>query len=149
MCLLCQNSILPAEVLVCSVRGCGSAFHITCAEERLGFSSAKPLKCPQHVRICFCQNLNLFVKNFGFSRFFFLLSIHLKDMAIFIHSITAFPCEFGQGCSFKQGFSFHLFLDRSYKLTFFSVNASVDCFWFFNQSIDNFYEFNNVVMLLN
>lgn len=101
-----------------------------------------------------CKNLLLsklksICEKFGFSRLFPLLSIHLKDMAIFIHSITAFPCEFGQGCSFKQGFSFHLFLDRSYKLTFFSVTASVDCFWVFNQSIDNFYEFNNVVMLLN
>lgn len=48
VCLLCQNSIHPAEVIVCSIRGCGAAFHITCAEEGLVFSSGKPLKCPQH-----------------------------------------------------------------------------------------------------
>ncbi|CAI9098600.1 OLC1v1035276C1 [Oldenlandia corymbosa var. corymbosa] len=47
-CRVCKNSIYPKEGIICSVRDCPEVYHLTCAVERLGFSSSKPFKCPQH-----------------------------------------------------------------------------------------------------
>ncbi|XP_031121879.1 histone-lysine N-methyltransferase ASHR3 isoform X2 [Ipomoea triloba] len=56
-CPVCQNLIFPGEDLSCSVRGCQVVVHQLCAIERLGFSSTKQFKCPQHV--CFaCNKMN-------------------------------------------------------------------------------------------
>ncbi|KAK9274761.1 hypothetical protein L1049_022013 [Liquidambar formosana] len=50
-CLVCHHFINPGEELFCTVRGCQAVYHIICAKERLGFSSLKKFKCPQHA--CF------------------------------------------------------------------------------------------------
>ncbi|KAL3642994.1 hypothetical protein CASFOL_013809 [Castilleja foliolosa] len=55
-CLVCLNTVYPEaeEKIVCSIRGCQSVFHSTCAKENLKFSSSKKFKCPQHA--CFLCN---------------------------------------------------------------------------------------------
>ncbi|CAK9171388.1 unnamed protein product [Ilex paraguariensis] len=47
-CCVCQNVIYPGEEVLCSVHGCKGVYHLTCAKERLGFSSMGQFKCPQH-----------------------------------------------------------------------------------------------------
>ncbi|KAK3024867.1 hypothetical protein RJ639_044479 [Escallonia herrerae] len=47
-CRLCQTIIYPGGELSCSVRDCEGAYHLKCAKERLGYSSWKKFKCPQH-----------------------------------------------------------------------------------------------------
>ncbi|KAK3006144.1 hypothetical protein RJ639_016222 [Escallonia herrerae] len=47
-CRLCQTIIYPGGELLCSVRDCQGAYHLKCAKERLGYSSWKKFKCPQH-----------------------------------------------------------------------------------------------------
>lgn len=49
-CRVCQTSIYPGREVLCSVRGCQAAYHLKCANEKLGFSSSRKFKCPQHVR---------------------------------------------------------------------------------------------------
>ncbi|KAK4337623.1 hypothetical protein RND71_042110 [Anisodus tanguticus] len=53
-CSVCQRLIFPGEEVECSVRDCTGLFHLTCAKERLGLSSPKTFKCPQHV--CYVCN---------------------------------------------------------------------------------------------
>lgn len=48
-CSVCQRSIFPGDEVECSVRDCTGVFHLECAKERLGLSSPKMFKCPQHV----------------------------------------------------------------------------------------------------
>ncbi|XP_010268461.1 PREDICTED: histone-lysine N-methyltransferase ASHR3 isoform X2 [Nelumbo nucifera] len=50
-CCLCCKVVYPGDELSCSVRGCQEVYHLKCAKERLGFSSSKSFKCPQHA--CF------------------------------------------------------------------------------------------------
>ncbi|OIT18950.1 histone-lysine n-methyltransferase ashr3, partial [Nicotiana attenuata] len=47
-CSVCQRLIFPGEEVGCSVRDCMGVFHLKCARERLGLSSPKTFKCPQH-----------------------------------------------------------------------------------------------------
>ncbi|KAA8535415.1 hypothetical protein F0562_030418 [Nyssa sinensis] len=47
-CHVCQNLVYPGEEVLCSVCGCQEVYHLTCAKERLGFSSFRKFKCPQH-----------------------------------------------------------------------------------------------------
>ncbi|KAH0652030.1 hypothetical protein KY285_031803 [Solanum tuberosum] len=53
-CSVCQGLILPGDKVECSVRDCMGVFHLECAKERLGLSSPKMFKCPQHV--CYVCN---------------------------------------------------------------------------------------------
>ncbi|XP_055822961.1 uncharacterized protein LOC129891579 isoform X2 [Solanum dulcamara] len=53
-CSVCQRSIFPGDEVECSVRDCTLVFHLECAKERLGLSSPKMFKCPQHV--CYVCN---------------------------------------------------------------------------------------------
>lgn len=53
-CSVCQRSISPGDEIECSVRDCTGVFHVECAKERLGLSSPKMFKCPQHV--CYVCN---------------------------------------------------------------------------------------------
>ncbi|XP_009803970.1 histone-lysine N-methyltransferase ASHR3-like isoform X2 [Nicotiana tabacum] len=53
-CSVCQRLIFPGEKVGCSVRDCTGVFHLKCAKERLGLSSPKTFKCPQHV--CYVCN---------------------------------------------------------------------------------------------
>uniref|UniRef100_A0A5B7BNK0 Putative histone-lysine N-methyltransferase ASHR3 isoform X1 n=1 Tax=Davidia involucrata TaxID=16924 RepID=A0A5B7BNK0_DAVIN len=57
-CRVCQNLIYPGEEVLCSVRGCQGVYHLTCAKERLGFSSSRKFKCPQHA--CFICKQKLY-----------------------------------------------------------------------------------------
>ncbi|XP_043711311.1 histone-lysine N-methyltransferase ASHR3 [Telopea speciosissima] len=50
-CRVCRKLIYPKEEVLCSVRGCQEAYHLTCAKEILGFSTSRSFKCPQHA--CF------------------------------------------------------------------------------------------------
>ncbi|WMV36417.1 hypothetical protein MTR67_029802 [Solanum verrucosum] len=47
-CSVCQGLIFPGDEVECSVRDCMGVFHLECAKERLGLSSPKMFKCPQH-----------------------------------------------------------------------------------------------------
>ncbi|KAL3362674.1 hypothetical protein AABB24_012135 [Solanum stoloniferum] len=53
-CSVCQGLIFPGDEVECSVRDCMGVFHLECAKERLGLSSPKMFKCPQHV--CYVCN---------------------------------------------------------------------------------------------
>lgn len=48
-CSVCQRLIFPGDEVKCSVRDCTGVFHLQCAKEKLGLSSPKMFKCPQHV----------------------------------------------------------------------------------------------------
>ncbi|KAK6944313.1 SET domain [Dillenia turbinata] len=49
-CLICHRFVYSGEEVSCSVRGCNGVYHSSCAKERLGFSSSRKFKCPQHVK---------------------------------------------------------------------------------------------------
>ncbi|KAK1403631.1 Histone-lysine N-methyltransferase ASHR3 [Heracleum sosnowskyi] len=50
-CRICQKIVHPGTEISCSARGCEAAYHLICAEQRLGVSSSRKFKCPQHA--CF------------------------------------------------------------------------------------------------
>ncbi|KAF6152190.1 hypothetical protein GIB67_019412 [Kingdonia uniflora] len=52
-CRICSKFILSGEEVVCRVHGCGGVYHITCAKKKLGLSSSRSFKCPQHVTFYF------------------------------------------------------------------------------------------------
>ncbi|KAM7472886.1 hypothetical protein LguiA_011069 [Lonicera macranthoides] len=58
-CRACQKVIYPGSEVLCSVRSCDGAYHLTCAKERLGFTSSKKFKCPQHACFLCKQKFNL------------------------------------------------------------------------------------------
>ncbi|XP_047323284.1 histone-lysine N-methyltransferase ASHR3 [Impatiens glandulifera] len=51
VCRLCDNLIYPGEQTLCSVKSCKTVFHSRCAVTKLGLSSSRKFKCPQHT--CF------------------------------------------------------------------------------------------------
>ncbi|KAG5593818.1 hypothetical protein H5410_035050 [Solanum commersonii] len=53
-CSICQGLIFPGDKVECSVRDCMGVFHLECAKERLGLSSPKMFKCPQHIHLWRC-----------------------------------------------------------------------------------------------
>ncbi|ONK69689.1 uncharacterized protein A4U43_C05F25710 [Asparagus officinalis] len=50
-CRECNRYVYPGEQVLCSVRGCQEAYHVTCAKKRKWKTSAKEFKCLQHA--CF------------------------------------------------------------------------------------------------
>ncbi|KAL6012228.1 hypothetical protein ACLOJK_002706 [Asimina triloba] len=48
-CHFCNKPIYPDEEVLCSVRGCGDAYHTRCVQNSPGFSASRNFICPQHV----------------------------------------------------------------------------------------------------
>lgn len=59
-CRACQKVIYPGSEVLCSVRSCDGAYHLTCAKERLGLTSSKKFKCPQHVKLFHLSSFFIF-----------------------------------------------------------------------------------------